>query len=112
MYSLPAKSISHHIRLPRMILQSKLVVFQELHPSTLSHVQILLIEQVLQTFVISEDCERTPIQIVPPNLEWDSASHESSTVAKHKLSLFSLASSHNPDHCVKHHSTPRKALLP
>src|ERR1044072_5471134 len=69
MNSLSAKSIGHHIRLPRMILQGKLIIFQEFHPSSLPHVQILLIEQILQTFTITENCERTSIQIVPPNLE-------------------------------------------
>ncbi|GJT33739.1 hypothetical protein Tco_0924158 [Tanacetum coccineum] len=53
----------------RMVTYLTVVITQQLYPSTLSHVQLLLIKNVLQTLVISEHGALGAIQILSPHLQ-------------------------------------------
>ena len=47
----------------------KLIVLQEFHPPPLSHVQFLLIKQILKTLVIVEYPKLGTVEIVPLDLQ-------------------------------------------
>lgn len=49
-----AQHISNLILFPRTILEIEVIIFQELQPSSLSHVKFLLGEKVFQTLMIRE----------------------------------------------------------
>jgi hypothetical protein len=68
-------SASHNICFSWVILQGEFIVLDEFHPSPLPHVQLLLVEQILQAFVITEDSENAPIEVVSPYLQ---CKHDSS----------------------------------
>jgi hypothetical protein len=52
-----------------MILYGAIIVTQQFYPSPLSQVQILLMEIVLETFIVYEDLTCLPVQVMPPNLK-------------------------------------------
>ena len=52
-----------------MVGDIHIIVCQELQPSTLSAVQVLLCEDGLQTLMIREELEGHSIQIMPPNAQ-------------------------------------------
>jgi hypothetical protein len=63
--SLVAQGVRNHIHLTRMIVNLKIIVLDQLQPSSLPHVQINLSEKVLQTLVVSEDMSHIPKEIMP-----------------------------------------------
>jgi hypothetical protein len=63
--SLVAQGVRNHIRLTRMIVNLKIIVLDQLQPSSLPHVQINQSEKVLQTLVVSEDMSHIPKEIMP-----------------------------------------------
>jgi hypothetical protein len=67
--SLAAQGIRNHIRLTRMIVNLKIIVLDQLQPSSLLHVQISLSEKVLQALVVSEDMSNIPKKIMPPGTQ-------------------------------------------
>jgi hypothetical protein len=67
--SFAAQGICNHIRLTGMIVNVKIVVLDQLQPSSLLHVQISLSEEVLQALVISEDMSHIPKEIMPPGTQ-------------------------------------------
>ena len=52
-----------------MIQDLQVVVLHQLEPSTLSQVEHLLREDVLQALVDSVDLTLVPVEVVPPNLQ-------------------------------------------
>ncbi|MFS7995496.1 hypothetical protein Hanom_Chr12g01118581 [Helianthus anomalus] len=52
-----------------MVANFTIIIIQCLHPSTLSHIQILLVEQVLKAFMIRIDHTLGTIQVMPPKLQ-------------------------------------------
>jgi hypothetical protein len=62
--SLVAHGIHNHIRLTRMIVNLKIIVLDQLHPSSLPHVQISLSKKVLQALVVGEDMSHIPKKIM------------------------------------------------
>jgi hypothetical protein len=53
--SFTAQGIHNHIRLTKVIMNLKIVVFNQLQPHSLTHVQISLSENILQALVVGED---------------------------------------------------------
>jgi hypothetical protein len=47
----------------------KIIVLDQLQPSSLPHVQISLSEKLLQALVISEDMSHIPKKIMPPGTQ-------------------------------------------
>jgi hypothetical protein len=64
----PTKSISNHIGLFRVILNCKVIILYQLKSSTLSHIQLLLCENIFETLMISIDITNLTIEVVPPRL--------------------------------------------
>ena len=50
--ALAAQRISYYISLPWVIMQSHIIILNELQPSPLPEIQLLLREDILQTLVI------------------------------------------------------------
>jgi hypothetical protein len=67
--SLAAQGIRNHIHLTKMIVNLKIIVIDQLQPSSLPHVQISLGENVLQSLVINEDMSHIPKEIMPPDTQ-------------------------------------------
>jgi hypothetical protein len=63
--SFVTQGIRNHIRLTGIIVNLKIIVLNQLQPSSLLHVQIWLSEKVLQALVISEDMSHIPKKIMP-----------------------------------------------
>jgi hypothetical protein len=63
--SFVAQDICNHIRLTGMIVKLKIIVVDQLQPSSLLHVQIGLSEKVLQALVVDEDMSHIPKKIMP-----------------------------------------------
>jgi hypothetical protein len=62
--SLATQGIHNLICLTRMIVNLKIIVLNQLQPSSLPHVQIGLSEKVLQALVVSEDMSHIPKKIM------------------------------------------------
>ena len=62
------QSISHNICLAMVIVDTKIIVFDEFQPSALPHVQLGLSEDVLETLVVSIDLTVVANKIVHPDL--------------------------------------------
>jgi hypothetical protein len=67
--ALKAQGIGNYVGFPRMIVNFQVVVLDQLQPSTLSHIQILLGEEVLEALMIGIDVAFVPNQVVSPNLQ-------------------------------------------
>jgi hypothetical protein len=66
-YSEPSDSAHPQQHLPcRMIVHFKLIVFDQLEPPSLPHVQFRLGKDLLQAFVVRIDMNHIPMQIVSP----------------------------------------------
>ncbi|GKG42848.1 hypothetical protein Tco_0477146, partial [Tanacetum coccineum] len=52
-----------------MVMNLALVITKQLNPSPLPHIQLLLIKNVLKTFVIGIDNTLSTIQIMSPSLK-------------------------------------------
>jgi hypothetical protein len=63
--SFTTQSIRNHVRLTRMIVNLKIIVLDQLQPSSLPHVQIILSQKVLQALVVGEDMSHIPKKIMP-----------------------------------------------
>jgi hypothetical protein len=64
--SFVTQDICNHICLTGVIVNLKLIVLDQLQPSSLPHVQIRLSEKILQTLVIREDMSHIPKKIMLP----------------------------------------------
>ena len=62
--ALPTQGICYNICLYKMVMKSKIIIFQCLHPSPLPRAQILLSEDVFQTLMIRVHLKLLSIQIV------------------------------------------------
>jgi hypothetical protein len=62
--SFVAQGVRNHIRLTWMIVNLKIIVFNQLQPSSLPHVQINMSKKVLQALVVSEDMSHIPKEIM------------------------------------------------
>jgi hypothetical protein len=60
-----AQGIHNHIRFAAVIVNLKIILLDQLQPSSLSYVQIGLSEKVLQALVVSEDMSHIPKKIMP-----------------------------------------------
>jgi hypothetical protein len=67
--SFATQGIYNHVCLTGMIVNLKIIVLDQLQPSSLPHVQIRLSENVLHTLVISEDMSHIPKKIMPPGTQ-------------------------------------------
>jgi hypothetical protein len=63
--SFATQGICNHVCLTDVIVNLKIIVLDQLQPSSLPHVQIRLSEKVLQDLVISEDMSYIPKKIMP-----------------------------------------------
>ena len=68
MLRLSAQSIRYNLGLPRMIEKFNVIVFDELQSSPLTHIELLLGENILQTLVVREDLAANTVEVVLPNL--------------------------------------------
>jgi hypothetical protein len=64
--SIAAQGICNYIHFPGVIVNLKVIVLDQLQPSSLMLVQISLSEDVLQALVVSEDMNHIPKKIMPP----------------------------------------------
>jgi hypothetical protein len=62
--SFVTQCICNHIYLTEMIVNLKIIILNQLQPSSLSHIQIRLSEKILQTLMISEDMSHIPKKII------------------------------------------------
>ena len=69
MQGFSTQSISYHVGLPRVVDQTKIVVFQKLHPLSLPHVRLLLVKQILQAFMVKKHLKLHATQVVSPYLQ-------------------------------------------
>jgi hypothetical protein len=67
--SFATQGICNHVCLTGVIVNLKIIVLDQLQPSSLPHVQIRLSEKVLQALVISEDMSHIPKKIMPPGTQ-------------------------------------------
>ena len=66
---LSTKRIGYDIRLTMMVANLAIVVTQEFNPTSLPHVQLLLIKNMLETFVVCENHTLRAIKIVSPDFK-------------------------------------------
>src|ERR1043165_7721286 len=66
---LPAQGVCYNIRLARMVLNSTIIVVQKFDPTALPYVQVLLVENVLETLVIGVDGAFGTVQVMSPNFQ-------------------------------------------
>jgi hypothetical protein len=52
-----------------MIVNLRIIVLDQLQPSSLSHVQIIMSKKVLQALVVGEDMSHIPKKIMPPGTQ-------------------------------------------
>jgi hypothetical protein len=64
--SFAAQGIRNHIRFAGVIVNLKIIVLDQIQPSSLLHIQIRLSRKVLQALVASEDMSHIPKKIMPP----------------------------------------------
>jgi hypothetical protein len=64
-----AQGIRNHIHFVAVIVNLKIIVLDQLQPSSLLYVQIGLSEKVLQALVVSEDMNHIPKRITPPGTQ-------------------------------------------
>jgi hypothetical protein len=67
--SFAAQGIRNHILFTRVIVNLKIIVLDQLQPSSLSHVQIRLSEKVLQALMVGEDMSHIPPKIMPLRMQ-------------------------------------------
>jgi hypothetical protein len=67
--SFATQGICNHICLTGVIVNLKIIVLDQLQPSSLPHIQIWLREKVLQPFVISEDMSHISKKIMLPGTQ-------------------------------------------
>ncbi|MFS7953374.1 hypothetical protein Hanom_Chr07g00617811 [Helianthus anomalus] len=63
------KRIGHDIRLTRMVANFAIVIVQEFNPTSLPHVQLFLIKNILETFVVCENHTLRAIKIMSPDFK-------------------------------------------
>ena len=63
---LSTQGICYCIGFSRMVTNFTFVIIQQFYPSSLSHVEIFLVEDVLQTLIVCEDCAFGSILVVSP----------------------------------------------
>src|SRR3954451_21293575 len=66
---LSAESVSDNIRLAGMVVDIDIIILDQLHPSNLSHIQLLLSKNVLEALMIRIQLTLVTYQIVAPCLE-------------------------------------------
>ncbi|MFS7994727.1 hypothetical protein Hanom_Chr12g01109471 [Helianthus anomalus] len=64
---LSTKRISYDIRLTRVVANIAIVIAQELVPTSLPHVQLFLIKNMLETFVVCKNHTLRSIEVVSPD---------------------------------------------
>jgi hypothetical protein len=64
-----AEGVGNYIGFSRVIMDTKIIVLDELNPSPLSHVQLPLSEDILEALVIGVDITPVSNEIVTPSLE-------------------------------------------
>jgi hypothetical protein len=67
--SFVTQGICNHVCVTGVIVNLKIIVLDQLQPSSLLHVQIRLSEKVLQSLVISEDMSHIPKKIMPASTQ-------------------------------------------
>ena len=65
----PAQGIRNNICLGRMIVHLEVIILDQLEPSSLTHIQLRLSEDVLKTFMISVDVAHIAKQIMSLGLQ-------------------------------------------
>jgi len=65
----PAQGIRNNICLARMIVHLEVIILDQLEPSSLTHIQLRLSEDVLKTFMISVDVAHIAKQIMSPGFQ-------------------------------------------
>jgi hypothetical protein len=63
------QGIHNHIPLTGVVMNLEIVVLDQLQPSSLMHVQIILSENLLHALAVGEDMNLIPEKIVPPCLQ-------------------------------------------
>ena len=61
----PTQGIRNDVCLARMIVHLEVIILDQLKPSSLTHIQLRLSEEVLKTFMINVDVAHIAKQIMP-----------------------------------------------
>ena len=67
--ALAAQCVSYYVILSGMIMQSHIIILDELQPSPLTEIQLLLREDILQTIVIHVHLKVVSDEKVSPSLQ-------------------------------------------
>ncbi|KAF5808403.1 hypothetical protein HanXRQr2_Chr04g0144971 [Helianthus annuus] len=65
---LTTKGVGYYIRLAWMIANFAVVVVKQFHPTSLSHVQLFLVKDMLKAPMVGEDHTLCTIKVVSPDL--------------------------------------------
>jgi hypothetical protein len=65
---LSTQGVDYDIGLAWMVVYSKIIILNQLHPSSLPHIQIRLSKDVLEAFVVTVYLTSLTDEIVPPYL--------------------------------------------
>jgi hypothetical protein len=63
------KGIGYNVRLSRVIMNAEIIILDKLYPSPLTHIQLLLRENILQTLVIGVYLTPVSVEVMTPGLE-------------------------------------------
>jgi hypothetical protein len=66
---LMAQSIGNNVRLARMIVNLEIIIFDHLKPSSLTHVQLRLGEDIFEVLMVSIDIAHIAQQIMSPDFQ-------------------------------------------
>ncbi|MFS8002489.1 hypothetical protein Hanom_Chr13g01202661 [Helianthus anomalus] len=66
---LSAKCVSYNVGLSWVILDCTIIIVQKFYPATLSHIQILLVVNMLKAPVVGIKSAFSPLQVMPPDFE-------------------------------------------
>ena len=98
--ALAAQRISYYVSLSGVIMQFHIIILDELQPSPLSEIQLLLCENILQTLMIrvyittvsnkkmSPGLSVRALRLLTPNHGWHNSTHAVEAVVRHMKQLF------------------------
>ena len=76
MQGLLTQGVSYYVGLPNVVVQTKIIVFQELHPLYLSHVQLLMVEKILQALMVGKHLKLHAIEVMSPYFQGKHYNHQ------------------------------------
>jgi hypothetical protein len=64
-----AEGVCYHVGLSGVIMNLKVIIFDQFQPSSLTEIEIWLSEDIPQTLMIGENVTFVPNQVMPPYLQ-------------------------------------------